>query len=180
CGIYGRRSPRHPGGSPDAVRRGIEGSKSRQRGGIKAHHPAVIGMSVAVGRPSYVNHALRKSQAGALVCCYRVEHDYGPVTSLARSRKGHSLIDDRRAARALKARGDINGVQSLHGGRTFDRAGYEVHRMRGSINHGSANNADVGKVAKISIAQKVSVRAASLAHFVVVRRTAGAVEAALP
>src|SRR5713101_2068010 len=52
--------------------------------------------------------------------------------------------------------------------------------MAGSIDDRCANDAYIGKVPKISVAKEVPIRATGLAHFVVVRRTAGAVEVPLP
>src|SRR5260370_34304274 len=52
--------------------------------------------------------------------------------------------------------------------------------MAGSIDDRRADDAYIGKVPKISVAKEVPIRATGLAHFVVVRRTAGAVEVPLP
>ena len=128
-GIGGHAAAGHPDAAVRTVGRGVEHGPQRQRRGVVAQHPAVVGTVVTVGGEGQVNPAAGQREGGALVFAMNVEVDaavdrpvpgagdgraagvgVGPGVG-ARVEHAGVLGDEHGAAAALGAAGGVNGVQ---------------------------------------------------------------------
>src|SRR5205085_3511633 len=136
-----RPAARLPDPAETAVGRRIEDARLVERRLVVGHRPAMVRPRVAVTRPADVHARAREPERRTLVLLLRVEGDDAAARVVARPRD--TGRNDLGAARAIAAVGDADAPQALDEARAFDGAGDEVHRARGAVDDGGADDADV-------------------------------------